>query len=138
MITESQKKEIYELHFLKNLSLREISEQTGIHRSTVTDWARLFESEAKSFKNKYIESQEPDFDILNRRINAKKGRNKTILTEDMIRRIESRFDNKQFKDYTEIFEDLKKYNFEISYTSVCNGIKIIKERRANGFQQRKI
>lgn len=146
MIELDQKAEILMQYFRENKSQRAISRDIKISRDTVSKYIKEFESKNEQLidlagneeKNRskillLIEemASKPKYDTSNR--------NKTKLTDDVIKSISELIDlndknralgrSKQLMKKIDIHEKLVEMGFDISYSTVCNYIKEIHDKK---------
>ena len=145
MITLKSKQEIIINYFLKGYSKRRISRETKIHRNIVTKYINEYslnrEKLIKKSKNEQIPElidsiiETPKYNVSNRK--KRKITDKILeIVKKCLKENETKKNNGQHKQMMkniDIFELLKSENFDISYTTICNLIKNLKNKHKEAF-----
>lgn len=136
MISMYTKQQLILSYHRDGKSIRAISREMGIHRSTVTSYLRDYEALRNS--RKASGAGDTDLDILARELSKapsydSSGRSKRKLTDEIKQCLEEYMDNnakkrssgrsKQCMKKRDMWEDLQRRGYEIGYTSVCNYVR---------------
>ena len=141
MITMYTKQQMILLYHREGRSIRSISRELGIHRSTVTSYVRKFE-ELRNFQNSE-EGQGTKLDALARELSKppeydSSTRTKRKLTESIIRCLDEYISvnaekrssgrSKQCMKKRDMWEDLQRRGYQIGYTTVCNYVRVAEQK----------
>lgn len=135
MIDKDTLKEIWKLHYLDNLSFRQISLKLGLHRNTVTKYVRSTEANLHQLKlqllseNKCSDSNFHSYisnhweELINEIISFTHVRKKRVLTDDIVSKIYQISEELDSYSAIEVFEFIKANNVDfrlkaLSYSSI--------------------
>lgn len=134
---------IFRLVFIEGLSLRKVSADLGIHRSTVSRYADMMEQNLYALKDELVtkgKCTEEDFDsfvidnldsYLDKVISFSHTRSKRVLTDDIIQAIHDISKHLNTSSAIVIFNYIDKHLrgsplYDLSYSSIWRGLLQLK------------
>lgn len=144
MITLLEKQQIIISHYHDGKSQRRIEKETGISRKTIRKYIKQYEKAKEDLLTSDEASNEELIQniIENPKYNSN-NRKKVKLTEELMTRIkffieenENKRANgkaKQQKKKIDIYEELINEGFDISYPSVCNAVRALRDKKKEAY-----
>lgn len=146
MIKLIDKQEIIISYFRDGKSQRQIEKETGISRKTIRKYIKRYENA----RNQLIDNKKSDIDVeelIDEIVEAPKydssNRKKKKLTDEVIEKIEFYLKEnkmkkemgmaKQQKKAIDIYECLKEEGCDMGYSTVCNKVKELKNKKKEAF-----
>lgn len=138
MITLSQKQEIILRHFREDQSQRQIAKELKVSRTTVSKYIKEYEEKKKTLIDETDRSTQIELieSLVEKPKYNSKNRGKKKLTQDVINKIKFYLDeneikkasgrSKQQKKSIDIHECLIDEGYKLSYTTVCNAVRNLK------------
>ena len=142
MIRMGEKQTLLRHYFIDGWGIKKIAREMDLARNTVRDYVREFEAQKEEIivggdKYTIIEAMQdgPKYDT--------SSRQKRVVTDDVIEFIRKCLDENERKRNTgkhkicqnsnDIHRELSKAGFTLSYTSVCNTVRLMVEKQLEAF-----